>query len=145
MGDDYPRVWDIALGDPVVMPFEPSRHYSLDTYDGFADWEAMVPEGGLIYLGKKRRPFSISMFHQLRCLGVVRNSIMNHSISGIERPPYQLLHHCANYLRQMVLCRADITLEQTFSAPTKIKNAQICNNWERVYEEQRLNHGGKIG
>lgn len=81
------------------------------------------------------------MFHQLRCLDVIRKRIINPLAHISEAVPDELLHHCINYIRQMALCRVDVTLEQTYAPPTGVKNnAQICNNWERVYEEQKINH-----
>lgn len=83
------------------------------------------------------------MFHQLRCLAVIRERIINlpTDTAILEAAPDLLLHHCINYIRQMVLCRADVTLEQAYTPPTGVKNnAQICNNWERVYQEQKINH-----
>lgn len=141
IGDDHPSTWNIDLGDPIVMPFESSAHFNL-TDEGTIEWESLTPENGLIYLGKERRPFSISMFHQLRCLAIMRKRIINLPTHiSPDAAPDPLIHHCINYIRQMVLCRSDVTLEQTYAPPTAVKNnAQICNNWERVYEEQMVNH-----
>jgi Mycotoxin biosynthesis protein UstYa len=126
-----------------MMPFESSRHFNISSYEGAIEWESVAPDNGLIYLGKERRPFTISMFHQLRCLDVIRKRIINPLAYISEAAPDELLHHCINYIRQMALCRVDVTLEQTYAPPTGVKNnAQICNNWERIYEEQKINYKG---
>jgi len=87
------------------MTFEDSVHYQMDTEDGRAEWASLIPGSGLVYLGEQHHPFSISMFHQLRCLDILREDIVEGNSNTTLR------HHCLNYLRQMVMCRGDTELE----------------------------------
>ncbi|PBK61871.1 hypothetical protein ARMSODRAFT_622999 [Armillaria solidipes] len=47
-----------------------------------SEWETLFPRNGLIVLGPHEQVFSISMFHQLRCLNVIRNTTVERS--GIQ-------------------------------------------------------------
>ncbi|THU81225.1 hypothetical protein K435DRAFT_694039, partial [Dendrothele bispora CBS 962.96] len=93
---------------------ENSVHYALDTKLGAAEWKSLLPPGnGTIYLNGSgtRKAFTISLFHQLRCLDTIREGIVSfrNGASGAGGNPgdgsNRVLQHCMNYLRQMVLCR----------------------------------------
>ncbi|EJD46584.1 hypothetical protein AURDEDRAFT_164409 [Auricularia subglabra TFB-10046 SS5] len=99
--------WDLQLAK-VHKATEDTQHYSLNGELGSLEWATLLPRGGgLLRLGPDDEVFSISMFHQLRCLDIIGHELM----SRAGRPPSALSHHCMNYLRQMILCRADTTLE----------------------------------
>jgi len=142
--NDYPRSWDIGAewkASRVLMSSEESIRYQLDTPQGDLEWRALVPANGTIYLGPERLPFTISLFHQLRCLDVIRTELL--STRGLNNPPQpsELSHHCFNYLRQMALCRADTTLVPVLNPdnPHPFPDIAVCNDWEYVYAQVRRN------
>ena len=99
--------WDIGpLGD-AKMFVENTDHYALDTEEGIAEWASLVPpDGGVIKIpGHENQPLTISLFHQLRCLDVLRGAVVSSLQNRTAADPKTI--HCLNYLRQMVLCRAD--------------------------------------
>ena len=102
--NDYPRSWDIG-GGQRLMSTEESIHYQLDTPQANLEWRALVPANGTIYLGPERRPYTISMFQQLRCLDIICTELL--SARGLDTPipPSELSRHCFDYLRQTTLCR----------------------------------------
>lgn len=84
-----------------------SRHYQLDSQVGIAEWAKLMPSGGHLirrWSEHETQTHTVAMFHQLRCLDVLRNDY-------VSRTPSYLTKHCLNYLRQTVLCIADTHLE----------------------------------
>lgn len=143
MGGDYPQKWAVNQRKPVLMDLHDTVRYQLNTDDGVAEWAALAPGNGLIYLGEHRRPFSIAMFHQLRCLDVMRAEIVklhqsNRTMHSDSEPA--LLDHCTNYMRQMLLCDSDIRLQPFMGHPANTyPDRSQCNDWEGVYEEVQKN------
>jgi len=134
VGRDYPRTWDIDVGNPVIMRFEDTVRFAYDDNDASnAEWESLSPGKGLIYLGEEKRPFSISMFHQLRCISILREE----AIRNVTNPPgfmSGLGLHCLNYLRQTALCRASLALEPVTASPPVIMDYDYtCKDWSAVY------------
>ena len=124
---------------------ENTVHYDLGTDLGILEWNNATLPGpnydGVVWLtveGGERKPFTFSLFHQLRCLNIVRESLM-----ARRRPPYiepnRLAVHCVNYLRQMVLCRADLTLESARHpvGPNTVVSdvTHVCRDWSVIWDE----------
>lgn len=133
--------WDIGpLGD-ALMYLENTEHYTLDTEEGIAQWASLVPsDGGIIRIpGHDHQPFTISLFHQLRCLDVVRDAVVS-SIQNRTAPSRKTVH-CLNYLRQMVLCRADRYMENVRDPDAEhvvqFMGDRTCKDWTRVYAADR--------
>lgn len=144
IGDDDYHPWvigDVRKAARVLVSSEESIHYQLDTHQADLEWRALVPDNGTIYLGPERRPFTISMFHQLRCLDAIRTELSSTRGLDTPPPPSALSRHCFNYLRQMALCRADTTLVQVLNPddPHPFPDVALCNDWEYVYAEVRRN------
>lgn len=125
------------------MNIEATKHYQLSGYDADAEWAALAPSNGTLYLGLRRRPFSISLFHQLRCLDIIRRDITG---ALPQEEGSKLSRHCLNYMRQMVLCRADLAVDpvlgRELEAEVRAETNQ-CVDWRRVYqklEENRREH-----
>jgi len=127
------------------MQMENTVHYDLGTDLGILEWNNATLPGpnhdGVIWLtmkGGERKPFTFSLFHQLRCLNIVRESLMVR-----RHPPYtepsRLATHCMNYIRQMVLCRADLTLESTRNPAgpnTAVSDVtHVCRDWSVIWDE----------
>lgn len=147
-GRDYPQEWPIAPLDVVHLSHEDSVHYSIDTPIGVAEWNATLPSGGaLLYLGPDLRPFTLGMFHQLRCLNIIREVIVDFYADDspeaqIKKPV--LARHCMNYLKQTVLCRADMRLESV-RAPkghqmTVSDITHTCRDWTPLYKAAERNY-----
>jgi hypothetical protein len=157
VGRDYPREWSIGPLEQVHMPQEDTVHYALDTPAGSAEWDTMLPGGGdgVLYLGPQHRPFSISLFHQLRCLNILRLAMvadLQRSNEGLPKTDghSELVRHCAGYLRQMILCRSELRLENVrIPRARSVTNSDVthtCKNWQSVYsaaERNRREHAAQ--
>lgn len=131
------------------MSLENTAHYAFDTPEGRAEWDTTLPSGGaVIHLGPRQRPFTVGMFHQLRCLGIIRGILddfyrdtNSHEIS-LDRSV--IAGHCMNYLRQMVLCSSDVRLETVRAAKghglTVPDVTHVCLDWEAVYRAAEENY-----
>jgi len=127
------------------MQMENTVHYDLRTDLGILQWNNATLPGpnhdGILWLtmkGGERKPFTFSLFHQLRCLNIIRESLM-----ARRHPPYtepsRLAIHCMNYIRQMVLCRADLTLESARNpvGPNTVVSdvTHVCRDWSVVWDQ----------
>ncbi|KZV92730.1 hypothetical protein EXIGLDRAFT_646952 [Exidia glandulosa HHB12029] len=136
-GKDHPERWDIPELPLVRMQLEETTHYETDGDMAKQEWDSIFPQhnSGFVFLGPNKRPFGLSMFHQMHCLNNIRAAV-GYSRQGIK--PTQHIQHCFNYIRQMILCRSDITLEpiEPTHGPQAVDAAQLhtCRDWSRVYE-----------
>jgi len=150
VGEDYPRIWPIAWPEKdVLIPIHDTVRYQLDTEDGAAEWGASSPGNGMVYLGKQCRPFTPSMFHQIRCLDHLRKAFVDvRSRNGSATPQdaidadSDLTQHCLNYLRQMVYCRSHPYLDPVLGYPVSNAHPDTdqCRDWSVVYQELQRNH-----
>ena len=59
------------------MSYEDSVHYAVDTPAGIAVWNSTLPSGGVVvYLGEEMRPFTVAVFHEIRCLNILREELV---------------------------------------------------------------------
>ncbi|KAJ6448889.1 hypothetical protein C8R45DRAFT_850000, partial [Mycena sanguinolenta] len=145
VGDDYPRTWPITWPEnQVLIPIHDTVRFQLETEDGAAEWGASMAGNGMIYLGDQCRPFSISMFHQIRCLDSIRKALVgvrsrNVSYAQQANEDGGLPRHCMNYLRQMVFCRSSSYLDPVlgYPQPNAHPDTDRCPDWSVVYEEVR--------
>ncbi|KAF8843684.1 hypothetical protein BDN67DRAFT_111060 [Paxillus ammoniavirescens] len=103
IGDDFPSELpvDIPLAGLSVETGE--GHFSLYDDD---EWGTLFPSQGFVSLGPHDRTFHVSLFHQLHCLDVIRVGYLTNRTHAFEH-----IEHCLRYLRQILLCHADTTLE----------------------------------
>ncbi|TFK51054.1 hypothetical protein OE88DRAFT_1660294 [Heliocybe sulcata] len=128
--------WAIPEPGIVAMSFEETIHYQLEGPDADAEWHALYPGNGAINLGSGHEPFSLTMFHQLRCLDIVRIDLMRISNSKESLQPSRLARHCFNYLRQMSHCHADKHIDPLATeVGSTLPNIHICRDWSSVYTE----------
>ena len=80
------------------MYFEPTAHYELNSTGADVEWASLTPYGGVVLIGPNREPNTISMFHQLRCLDVIRRSYNAREALTPEGPSPAALH-CLQYVR----------------------------------------------
>jgi len=90
--------------------------------------------------------YSVSMTHQLHCLGVLRNVITKYSKGDKSRfAGAGHEYHCLDYIRQAILCAGDTTLDHAEieynSDGTELKygftgaNAtHRCRDWDSIQE-----------
>ena len=101
-----------------------------------------VPTRGLVMppspSNGKREPFMVSMLHQLRCIDVVRDQLTKPRAQRDEQPA----RHCMNYIRQMILCAADLTLEPVDIGheASGVGVTHTCRDWRTVYDTVDRNY-----
>jgi len=139
IGDDYPEFLPLELTN-VAMVVEESAHYSLTDPEAGIEWLYTSPPGtGSVRFGAENRTFFVSMFHELHCLRGFR-----HHFLGGKHSDKAHLQHCFNYLRQQILCHADLTLEpgdfttRNFSE-NRIGATHTCQDWEAIYDYLTVN------
>ena len=130
--------------DRVQIMMDSSVHYPYKGPTADAVWESTLPPGGglLHFPSDPSTPYSISLFHQLRCLNIIRKDLIQRTYLNattlVTEPPSKLTHHCMNYIRLMLLCQSDTRLQscrrgrgQQISVPYVTHGT--CNDWEPVY------------
>ena len=113
------------------------------------DWDLLPPGDGFIYLPEHDMHYIVSHYHQLHCL----RSIRKYFLSRDALSPIDVGHvnHCLIYLRQMVMCNVDVTLEpashkqltpdgRVTNAVTGVGVVHRCRNWEQVEEYMVKNY-----
>ncbi|KZT64311.1 hypothetical protein DAEQUDRAFT_698915 [Daedalea quercina L-15889] len=140
VGPDYPSEWPIPVSS-VLLPSDASQRFHLSSADGIAEWRAIVPNPHTVHLGPHRQPYTVGMFHSLRCLDVVRAEMV---APRADEAQTMLARHCLNYLRQAVTCRGDLQLEP-FLAPEHVRpidlyGTYVCRDWGAVYDAAEANH-----
>ncbi|KAF5329113.1 hypothetical protein D9758_017950 [Tetrapyrgos nigripes] len=103
------------------------------------EWKSLFPGDGLIRIGDNREVFTTSMFHQLRCLDILRARVVEvrRAKQSVVQPIADpLTTHCINYLREIVLCNMDSHL---YAVVGGVPHNYICRDWERVYEALEKN------
>ena len=135
-------MWDIGPLDEVALHFEASVHYQLNSTLADAEWAALYPpNGGLVHAkttdGKYEGVYLLSLFHQLQCLDILRQTY------AARARPGGLATHCLNYIRQTILCRRDVRLEPVVDvkglhAVQPWKSVR-CKDWRQVYAAQEIN------
>lgn len=127
-------VWDLGPLGLVKMAMEDTVNLQLNDTNAAAQWASMMPaNGGIVRVGPDRQPYMLSMFHQLKCLDILRRMyVEDHggALDGVGR-------HCLNYLRQTLLCRSDLRLE-TVQDPDGAHAVDMwgdltCTDWRQVY------------
>jgi hypothetical protein len=131
------------------MSLENSVHYGISTPLGVDEWNNTTLPGdkhdGVFPLNLKdsngKQMFTLSMFHQIRCLNIIREALVRFRSSSPNNlaTPNHLAVHCMNYLRQMVLCRSDLTLESARDpvGPRTVVSdiTHVCRDWTVVWKD----------
>ena len=146
LGRDFPREWPLEVGT-VQMSFDAdSVHYGVFSDTAAQEWRSLLPSGGaVVRLGPDMQPYTVSMFHQLRCLDVIREGIVAYHTGDTNGPSAILTKHCMNYMRQMILCRSSTRLENIRDISTRrhrVTNSGItytCRDWNAVLEAAEEN------
>ncbi|KAJ6460032.1 hypothetical protein C8R47DRAFT_1327817 [Mycena vitilis] len=142
VGDDYPELWEIPSLQKIGMVVEETRSYPIDGGDNALEiWATSSSKGfGYVRLGPEQRTFAVAMFHQLHCVRLIRAGL------GGRYDTYTInhMHHCLNYIRQMILCSPNLTLEpadvlsRDFEVD-RIGATHVCTDWSAMYDEAANN------
>lgn len=92
-------------------------------------------------LGPEGRAFAISMYHQLHCLRLMRYALAAGDHSDLKSTHFG---HCLIYLRQLILCNPDLTLEpyNVLEDDYDVKqdgSTHVCQDWRQVYDAMASN------
>lgn len=145
-GDGYPETSPIQL-ENVLLQVEESVHYTFDFPDAFAEWaelQQQIPGTGTVRIGEHHRGFTLPMFHELHCVENLREEVLGQGNNrNKKRYGWGHVQHCANYLRQWALCRADLTLEpgdftlRNFTWERRGATHE-CRDWSAVFTAVRM-------
>ncbi|KAI5117956.1 hypothetical protein M0805_001618 [Coniferiporia weirii] len=141
VGNNFPEL--LPLDRPLTLVdtvfTNSTADYPIQGPDAEAAWSCIYPNGfGFVRLGTERRILCVSMFHQLHCVEKMRRALDNPD-DPIATLPH--LQHCMNYIRQMVLCGSDLTLEPEEHDPVSHKSeatgvgvTHTCRDWSVAYD-----------
>jgi hypothetical protein len=123
-----------------------------------AEWASLFPSrsSGMITLGPHNTTFAVAMFHQLHCLDALRYAYAAAKSGKFVWPGNgthieEHTHHCLTYLREVILCRADGTLEETHPVVAAdgtvdqgsdgLNTVHRCRDWTKVRDYVEENNG----
>lgn len=92
-----------------------------------------------VRLGPEYRTFFVTMFHEQHCIQYLEGIL-----TGIEVKFHAHVQHCLNYMLQLTLCDADLTLEPSDFATREFGmdregQTHLCRDWEKAYDEATMN------
>ncbi|KAF7357608.1 Hydrolase-4 domain-containing protein [Mycena sanguinolenta] len=146
IADDFPEFWDIGDDTKVAFSVQETEHYPVTGRDAAEEWASYTPKGaGYLRLGPEGREFALAMTHEDHCLRLIRGVLENPSWSKANAMPY-----CFNYIRQMILCSPNLTLE----SPDDFADARnftsrrhgavhVCRDWRKVHAALADNWEGR--
>ncbi|KAF8442447.1 hypothetical protein L210DRAFT_3397650 [Boletus edulis BED1] len=103
IGDDFPSELPVEIPLAGLSVETGEDHFSLYDDD---EWGTLFPSDGFVRLGPNDRTFLVSLYHQLHCLDIIRVGYLTNRTHAFEH-----IQHCLRYLRQILVCHADTTLE----------------------------------
>ena len=125
----------------MLQLVEANQHYGMDAD---WEWETLLPSNyasGFQLNPADKQQHSISVYHQIFCLGTLRKLYMNPGWED-DIKKQDRAHHCLNVLRQAVLCNGDTTLEPSHlelhsdgkevAAASGMDVLHVCRNWEEL-------------
>ncbi|KAK7676289.1 hypothetical protein QCA50_020743 [Cerrena zonata] len=139
------------IPDPVALEYE-EIEYEYAATDNYINWDAIVPPGrGFIRYdkGREEKYYAVTLYHQIHCLNnleAVFRAYRNGSALHVDAH----LMHCFGYLRQLVLCAADTTLEPSETMVNR--HGQVrhivfgtgamhqCRDWRQVWDYAAENY-----
>ncbi|KAF8507290.1 hypothetical protein BU17DRAFT_57625 [Hysterangium stoloniferum] len=117
---------------------EDTVHYNPHSPESEEEFSRLLPSGKHLIHVDEDQPYTLAMFHQLDCLGVIAKQYAEHTL------PTAFTRHCLNYLRQSILCLADNRLESV-RAPggdriASFSSDYVCRDWTTVYDAAEANY-----
>lgn len=116
-----------------------TTRYNSTTPEADEEWMAMFPAGAGGYrlhtLGhnEENRAVFVAMYHEIHCVQLISKSL----IKNVKKQ-WPHIHHCLSYLRQIIMCRPDLTLESgIFEKELYIGrnpgSVHVCQDWRVPY------------
>lgn len=150
IGKDYPITYPTHHQKPLApvgLTLQNSIHFTLNTTltpSLQQTWKTITthPLGlGRIHLGPEKRLFVTAFYHQLHCLRMLQQGILDRKHWFATREHVQ---HCLSYLRQTFLCAAADGLEGNDFMEWEEEGVRggatgyaggmlVCRDWEEVY------------
>lgn len=126
----------------VSLWFQQTKHYQFSIVGELESEFLLPPSGHIVSITTPQgsENYTIGMFHQLRCLKIMRSDITH-----LRKTEH--IDHCLRYLWQSVLCSANTQLEGVF-IPRNLSNvAPIprdyrCRNWQALYDAAMVENPG---
>jgi len=124
---------------PAAIWIDNTIRYQLDGLESEDEFAKLLPAGGSTIrfpggskVGDRNDVYTVALFHQLECLGVIRRDYARNRSTGL------VSQHCLNYLRQSILCLADARLESVRAATppniVSLSGDYVCKDWSVVYK-----------
>lgn len=95
-------------------------------------------------MGDHRRTLIVATGHELHCLYRLVNALNIHTL-----PTSHHAHslHCLDYIRQGILCDADLTLEpfdplELVASKGKLGAVHVCKDWTKLLKSMEENFEG---
>ncbi|KAJ7591577.1 hypothetical protein C8J56DRAFT_782089 [Mycena floridula] len=127
--------FSIPNGPPVTMHLSATSHYQVNSSDSDAEYEKLLPTGGhTVHVGE--RVFTVALFHQMKCLDILRREYVAQPVH-----PSPLARHCLLYLRQAILCQSNPRIESVRNSRgsgNRVYDA-VCQDWTLLYDEAERN------
>lgn len=123
------------------MRIEESVHYNARLPENTKEWEFLAPYGEGRYRTTDDQQFLFStMIHQIHCVQMFANDVIQSSEKHIPH-----VRHCLNFLREMALCRPDLTLEPgdfTKRNFTEDRHGAVhqCRDWQGIHDVLTRNY-----
>lgn len=136
-GHDFPETLPLpfsVLSENRYHQIRESEEYPIAGLKSDPQWFSLTSSSfGYVRLGNSKRLFMVTMFHELHCLRMLNLAFEPGYVESSH------IKHCLDYLRQMALCSADLTLErgdfiqQDFTI-NKTGETHRCRDWGKVYQ-----------
>ncbi|KAF4564754.1 hypothetical protein EYR36_002693 [Pleurotus pulmonarius] len=127
--------------ESVAMRVATGSRYGLEP-DANEEWDRILPKHGhLVHIASTPtstpEPYTVTLFHQLKCLQIVREQYLSPPSSPIA----PRTRHCMNYLRQTLYCRLNMGLESVEDAEGRAARDYdaVCRDWTKLYDEADRN------
>ncbi|EIN05097.1 hypothetical protein PUNSTDRAFT_74859 [Punctularia strigosozonata HHB-11173 SS5] len=117
------------------MYIENTVRYQAKSQEAGEEYAMMLPPGGHLVRDSQGQVYTVAMFHQMRCLDIIREDYATRRASPLRM-------HCLNYLRQSILCMADTRLEsilQTGNRTVSLSSDYVCRDWTALYAAVEAN------
>lgn len=119
----------------MALDAEESVFYELGTEEAYKQWRSYLDreEHAWFKLGPRMHAYVHTMSHDLHCL------LAFHDAMFAESPKWGHVQHCLSYMRQVILCDADLTLEEPDALDRdhtvhRQGDTHVCRDWTAVME-----------
>ncbi|KAI0043394.1 hypothetical protein FA95DRAFT_406955 [Auriscalpium vulgare] len=133
IGSDHPAQLPFDVPAVGLVIEHGDEHFSLWDDD---EWGTLFPSEGFTDLGPAQQPYLLSMVHQMHCLDVFRVGFLRNRTGAAYH-----VEHCLRFMRQIVLCNADTTLEESLvgeingkkeTGASGVGMVHRCRDWTKV-------------